>query len=362
MRFIEPVRNFYSRFEHLISSFSLVLGFVFDAFTLKRVDALWENLWILGYLFLIGVFITLIHLKKNEAGSEKNPSKAHFWYVNILQFAFGGIFSAYLVLYFRSADIMVAWPFIAFLAAIFIANEFLKQHYIRLSFQISLFFLSIYSFMIFLVPVILRKIGTEIFIFSGLLSLIIIALFIKILFYFIKDKFTKSKKLITLLISSIFILINFLYFTNLIPPIPLSLKDGGIYHTIQKNKEGNYNVAYENYGWKGYFKMYPDFKKTPESPIYAFSAVFSPKNLNITILHEWQYYDKTKNKWIIEKVIKLPVKGGRDGGFRTYSTRSNLAPGRWRVNVKTEQGQTIGRLRFNVSLVDQNPSLTTMIK
>lgn len=363
MSFILPIHNFYSKFEHSISSLFLILGFILDTLTLKRADRIWENAWILGYLIIIGIFITLIHAKENKkAESEKNPSQTHFWYVNILQFAFGGVFSAYLVLYFRSADIMVAWPFVALLAIIFIANEFLKKHYVRLSFQISLFFLAIYSFMIFLVPVVLHKIGTWVFLTSGLISLILIALFIKILFFFIKDKFAKSKRLIILLISSIFILINFLYFTNLIPPIPLSLKDAGMYHSIQKNGEGNYVVAYEDYGWKGYFKLYPDFREMTGAPVYAFSAIFSPKDLNITILHEWQHYNKIQNEWTTERVIELSVVGGRDSGFRTYSTRSNLASGKWRVNVKTEQGQIIGRLRFNILQVDLDPVLTTGVK
>ena len=365
MFLLNHIRNFYDRFEHHISSFFLFAGFLFDTLTLKRVDALFENLSILGYLLIIGVFITLTHLKETEAGGERNPGTAHFWYVNILQFAFGGVFSAYLVLYFRSADFFVAWPFILLLVAIFIANEFLKKHYVRLSFQISLFFLSIYWFAIFLVPVVMHRIGTWVFLFSGLVSLLVIALFNKILFNFIKDKFAQSKKLILLLISGIFILVNFLYFTNLIPPIPLSLKDAGIYHSIEKNSnanERNYEVSYEDRDWKEYFILYPDFQATPGSAVYAFSAIFSPKNLNINILHEWQHWDLVEGEWTTERLIKLPVIGGRDGGFRTFSARTNLASGKWRVNVKTEQGQIIGRLRFNIVPAEVEPELKTKIK
>jgi len=46
----------------------------------------WENFWVLGHLLIVGFFIALIHLQENEMGGEKNPSRAHFWYVNILQF------------------------------------------------------------------------------------------------------------------------------------------------------------------------------------------------------------------------------------------------------------------------------------
>ncbi|HEV7424102.1 MAG TPA: DUF2914 domain-containing protein, partial [Candidatus Paceibacterota bacterium] len=62
------------------------------------------------------------------------------------------------------------------------------------------------------------------------------------------------------------------------------------------------------------------------------------------------------------RVISLPVIGGRDGGFRTYSSRSNLAEGKWRVNVKTELGQTIGHVRFNIIHVDTEPTLANTTK
>jgi hypothetical protein len=308
----------------------------------------------------------LIHLQESDPGDEKNPSKIHFWYVNILQFFFGGLLSTFLVFYFRSSDIFTTWPFIFLLVLAFIANESFKRHYILFSFQISLFFLSIYSFAIFLVPVILRKIGPWIFLLSGLLSLVFIAIFILTLFYFIKDTSNKekieSKKLISSLIIGIFVIVNILYYTNLIPPIPLSLKDAGVYHSIQKNADGNYDITYEDYGWRGYFKFYPDFNEMPGTPVYAFSAVFSPKGLNINIIHEWQYYDETQKKWTTDSVINLPVVGGRDGGFRTYSVRYGLAAGKWRVNIKTDQGQTIGHLRFNIISADTAPVLTSDIK
>lgn len=359
--FFAPIKNFYGRFERPISSGSLVLGFVFDALTLKRVDTLWENVWILAHIVIVAIFIILIHTKENETGDEANPSKKHFWYVNILQFFFGGLFSTYLILYFRSADFFSTWPFILFLAIAFIANESMKRHYIQLSFQISLFFLSIYAFAIFLVPVVLHKIGTWVFLLSGLISLMLIILFIKILFYFIKDKFLHReiifRKRIFYLISGIFVLFNFLYFTNLIPPIPLSLKDAGFYYSVEKNRVGNYVVTSTDQSWLQYFILYPDFKIKNEQPVYVFSAIFSPSNFNLSIVHEWQHYNETKNKWTTESLINLPVVGGREEGFRTYSARKNIPPGKWRVNIKTKQNKTIGTVRFNLVPTNTIPAL-----
>ena len=360
------IRYWYGRFERPVSSLSLLAGFVFDIVTLKRLDTLWENSWILAHLLVVGVFIILIHAKESDAGDEGNPSKAHFWYVNILQFFFGGLLSTYLVFYFRSADILVTWPFIVILALAFMANESLKRHYVRFSFQISLFFLSVYCFSIFLVPIILHRIGAWVFLLSGLLSLVLIAAFILALFYFIKDKNTLAKaesmKMILLSVFGIFVVVNFLYFTNLIPPIPLSLKDAGVYHSIKKNAEGNYDVTFEDHGWRGFFELYQDFEETPGTSVYAYSAIFSPRGLNIKIIHEWQHYNEDKGEWKTDSEINLSVIGGRDGGFRTYSTRSNLVSGKWRVNIKTEHGQTVGHLRFNIVPAEGEPALTSGVK
>jgi hypothetical protein len=194
------------------------------------------------------------------------------------------------------------------------------------------------------------------------LSLIFIAIFIFVLFLFIKDKFNESKKIILFSILSIFVLFNLLYFTNLIPPIPLSLKDAGVYHSIQKNADGNYLVTFENYGWKGYFNLYPNFSEVAGDPVYVYSAIFSPQDLNITVVHEWQHYNEIQKKWITTFTINLPVIGGRDGGFRTYSESSNLASGKWRVNIKTQLGQTIGTLHFNILPVTTEPTLSIDIK
>jgi len=362
MVFLQKTRDWYGRFERPISSFSLVLGFLFNILTLRRIDTFWENLWIVAHLFVVGLFIILIHTWKKEEADEKDPGKVHFYFVNILQFFFGGLLSTYLVFYFRSTDIFSTWPFLLLLVLAFIANESFKRLYIRFSFQISLFFLSIYSFAIFIVPIIFHRIGDTIFLLSGFFSLVFITIFITFLFHLRKNKFKESKKLIFSLILGIFVLINFLYFTNLIPPIPLSLKDAGVYHSIEKDGEGNYAVTFEEESWENYFKLYPVFHKAPGEPVYVYSAIFSPSQLNLTILHEWQYYDQKQNKWITDNIVSLRVVGGRDGGFRTYSRRSNLIFGKWRVKIKTEQGATIGSTRFSILPVGTEPILFSEIK
>jgi hypothetical protein len=151
---------------------------------------------------------------------------------------------------------------------------------------------------------------------------------------------------------------NLFYFANIIPPIPLSLKDSGVFHDIERKSDGSYVGEYEDYGWRGFLQMYSNYHYMAGDTVYAYSAIFSPSSLNINVTHEWQRYDETSEKWVSEGTVTLPVVGGRDGGFRTYSQRGDLSAGFWRVNVKTSNGLVIGRLRFEVIPVSSEPVLS----
>ncbi len=355
------LRDLYARFERPISSLSLIGGFVFNIFTLTRVDHFWENFWILGHILIVAVCIVMINFEVHQKVDPTDASKAHFWLINILQFTFGGILSTFLVYYFRSATILVSWPFLLILAAAFVANERLKHHFARLTFQITLFFLSLFSFAIFIVPVILHRIGPWIFIISGLFSLGLLWLFLLILKKVTRERFYRSRKLLAMSIGGIYIGMNILYFSNIIPPIPLSLKDAGVYHSISKNASGDYLVDYEDHGLSDIFTVYEDFHLREGDPVYVFSAVFSPAKLDTVIVYNWQRYNKETNRWVDEENVPVHISGGRDGGYRTYSIKSNLTKGRWRVNVETVQGQVIGRILFNIIPVTVPPHVVTKI-
>lgn len=320
---------------------------------------MWENLFIALHLVIAAIFIILVNRQENEGADASNPAKLHFWYVNILQFTFGGLLSAYLVLYFRSGSLAASWPFFLILAVAFYANERLKKHYERITFQVSLFFLSIFSFSIFILPVIFHSIGRDIFLLSGLVSLIALWAFVKLLEFFSFEKFYKSRRLLILIISGMFVGINVLYFTNLIPPIPLSLKEGAIYHSIIKDAHGLYIVTGEREEPLRYFITYDTVRIREGEPLYAYSAVFSPARLNTDIVHVWQY-KKSDGEWVTRSRIHLFLVGGRENGFRTYSMSSSLHEGKWRVNVENPQGQTLGTIRFEV--VRGETDLVTFVK
>ncbi len=354
--------GWYEKYERLVSSVSLVGGFVFDAIFLKRVDLFIENFWIVVHLSMAAVGIIGLNIvekrRTQSAEGQQSKSRWHFWLIIWTQFAFGGLLAAFLVFYFRSTTFLVNWPFIFILAVAFAANEIFKKHYVRLSFQISLFFLSVYAFAIFLVPILMHRIGADVFVISGAASLFVLGLFLAGLRFIARERFVQSRKILWFSIAGIVLVVNFLYFANLIPPIPISLKDAGIYHSVLKNSAGGYTATEENQTWLGIFKQYEDFNDFSNAPVYAYTAIFSPTNFGVSVIHDWQYYDETKKQWISVSKIRLPIVGGRDGGYRTYSKKSGIFPGLWRVDVKTIGGQLIGRLKFNVIESSAQPALS----
>src|SRR3989344_1493467 len=285
MKTIERIKNWYWQNETKLGSIALLVGFVFDNLTLRRVDLLAENIYIITLLVIAGLGIILLNLDEINKIKERVPGRIHFWLIILVQFALGSLYSTFLIFYFRSATLATSWPFLLLLVANLIANEALKHHYSRLSFQISVLYISVFSFAIFFVPVVLHRIGPEIFILSGLISLLLLGGFIHLLRLFTRERFHHSRRILRWSIASIFIGINLLYFANLIPPIPLALKDAGIYHAITRDANGDYQALAEPGDWRDFFRLYQPVQLVPGESVYAFSAIFSPAKLDPDIIH-----------------------------------------------------------------------------
>jgi hypothetical protein len=303
----------------------------------------------------------LVNRADNRRAGSQEPGKFHFWFINILQFSFGGLLSTFLVFYFRSGSLRVSWPFFLILAAAFLANDKLKQQYARLDFQLSLFFLSLFCFTIFILPVVLHAMGPPIFLLSGAVSLALLYLFLKLLQSIVGETLHTARKALITSIAAIFLSMNVLYFLNLIPPLPISLQDASVYHAITRNADGNYALQSETPGPLRFFAPTETFHATTSASVYAYSAIFSPMSLDTKIVHEWQFYNP-KHGWTTMGRVGLVVRGGRGGGYRTFSVKTGITSGAWRVNVETPTGALLGRLRFNVVLQPSDPPLTTLLK
>ena len=343
------IKAWFEKYEAYISTGSLLLGFAIDNLTLKRIDLPFENIVLFTYLAISAIGITLINLYDTGKLHEKLIEKTRFLLPHIVQFAFGGLFSGFFVFYSGSASFFTSWPFLVLLLVIMVGGERFKHYYLRIGFQVGVLYIALFSFSIFYIPVLTGKMGVWTFLLSGLSSLVIIALFLRFLLQIVPDVIKKNKRIIGCAVGGAFFLINIFYFANILPPIPLALKDGGIYHSLVK-RDGEYWVKEERGNWNKFFSRYDVIHLSPGASLYAYSSVFAPTNLNTNIVHNWQYFDKQNDKWVSASRIIFPIVGGRDGGYRGYSWKSSLFPALWRVDVETLSGQIIGRIKFRIEI------------
>ncbi|PIQ92467.1 MAG: hypothetical protein COV70_00490 [Parcubacteria group bacterium CG11_big_fil_rev_8_21_14_0_20_39_22] len=357
MGFFGSIRSTYKKHERHATTIAFVIGFIWDSLTLTRIDRLYDNLVLTSYLVIAAVGIVVWNAYETPASSGKNVPKIVLWLPLLIQFAFGGLFSGYIIFYSRSASLFASWPFLLFLSLFFFGNELFKKKYLRLAFQVSVFFIATFSYFTFSIPVLIGRIGAWVFILSSIVSLITVLLLIKVLKYFSRERVEKSRRYIISGIVTIFILFNVSYFANIIPPIPLSLKDIGIAHSVSITKKGEYSISYEPTPWYIPRTISRTYNRYGNEPVYVFSSIFAPTGLTATVYHDWLFYKDSEKIWVKTDHIPFTVEGGAGDGYKGYTFKRNISPGKWRVQVVTERGQIIGQINFEVKESPEPASL-----
>ncbi len=348
--------------EKLVSFVVFVGGFIFDNLTLRRIDKLIDIVVLFGWLLVGSFSIVILNIARYRISRFSLFRKESVFLPLLIPFAFGALFSGFTIFYMRSAVLSTSWPFLLIVIALFIGNEFFKEKYDHLSFQIGILFMTVFFLMILFVPVMLGQMGDFVFLVSGAISVVAIGVFIHFLYLFLPREARVRRKKLIVVLSGIFLAVNFFYFTNLIPPVPLSLKDAGIYHYMERTPSGQYFFQGEIKKWYNIFDFYEQVHLVSGEPLYFYSAVFAPTRLGTNINHSWQYYDNKTQKWVVSANIRFPIYGGADGGYRGYSEKTNIFPGKWRVDVTNDRGQVLGRARFEITPVSFDVPLESVIK
>ncbi len=349
--------QFWNTYERHLSALTLALGFTFDLLLAKRPDSIADNILLLFYLTLSATLIIALN---------RRPDRPFL--LLIMQFCFGGLASNLLILYGKSGSFGSSLLFIIFLGVLLIGNEFLKTKYGQLRFNVAVYYFLLLTYLIIAVPTfVLHSIGTFSFLMSGVVSLACMAVFISLLKVFaLRDNKQKQLWEMRGMIVVIFLVFNGLYFANIIPPVPLSLKGAGIYHSITtldapSTSGAIYAATYEPKQWYEFWRDTGDnFNIAEGEPAYCFSAIFAPGDLSTPIIHRWEYFYPQTEKWLSVGLITFPINGGREEGYRGYSKKQVLTDGEWRCTVETSSGQVIGRITFTVktSASSSTPALS----
>ncbi len=354
------VRSFVSRHERIFLPLALFFGFAVDAFTLRRADLLPETVLIYVYLSLAGLAIVMLHAIESGRIRGRLILRAQPFIPLVLTYAFGGLFSAFVVFYTKSALISDSWPFLLFLLLIVIALELLREYRSKLVFNLAIFYLGLVSFSIYSVPLWVGRMGGDIFVTSLFVATGLFAFFCGLLWFIDAKRVLRNSGKIVATVLTVCSALTFFYTANILPPIPLVLRDVGVFHTVIRTEHG-YELREEATSFFDTFFAH-NIHVIAGAPIFVFSSVYTPVRLDTDIVHRWEYFDEAISDWIVSTVISYPAEGGREDGYRGYSTKQNLAEGLWRVTVETPEGLKIGRTEFRVLYVDVPPQLHTKFR
>ncbi len=347
--------------RHLLTV-SFFLGFIIDSFTLNRIDQTFDIAVLLFYIILTMVSMILLYGSVSEKYFERLNPFFKKWSPYLIQYSFGGLLSGMLIFYGRSGAFYESWPFMLMIIAAVYGNETIKDRATRLVYNLGMFFVGMFALVVLMVPVFLGKMGPLVFMGSGLIALTIMYWFVRVLTYMVPNFMALQRKSAVFTIGIIFAVFNFLYFANIIPPIPLSLKEVGIYHGVVRFDNDTYQVTYEKPKW---WEFSQDSDKTfhsaPGDNIFCFASVFAPTRLATNIYHRWEFYNEKTKNWIDHGRYAYAISGGRGDGFRGYTMISNYEEGAWRCTVETERGQSLGRVDFEV-VPGEKRELVTQIK
>ncbi|MDE2500481.1 MAG: DUF2914 domain-containing protein, partial [Alphaproteobacteria bacterium] len=265
----------------------------------------------------------------------------------VTQFAFGSLWSAFLVFYARSGVLAGSWPFLIVLAAIFVGNELFRDYHSRLLFTSGLFFFALLSYAIFMVPVFTHTIGTLTFILSGVAAVGVFLLFVRLLNWISAERLGPVRWQIRFSGLAVFVAVFGLYFLNLLPPLPLALQKVGIFHTVKRLGSVYYGMT-EDQSWLTYLGFPTVIHIDGKQPVFVFCAIFAPIDLATTIVHRWQHYDADSGRWTNVQSVSYRISGGRGKGYRWYTKKTDPEAGLWRVDIDTVDGRLIGRTEFVV--------------
>lgn len=368
----QRAREFYKKYERLLMPAVLVGGFLVDYITFASIQISTTFILLLGYWVFAGVVIAFTHLYdlpaealvKEGAWRELRSLKyLRLFSPLLIQFAFGSLLGSSLIFYWFSGAFSISWPVMMLLVLLLVFNERFREHFTQPLVQLSVYFFCTISLFSLALP----------FLFASLSAWLFVAATVASLTLFLGDIYLASRFLPQLLplrrqlfISIIVIagIMNVLYFTNIIPPIPLALREAGLYHSLQSTG-GKYVMRGEPEDFLEVLRT-AIFGQTvhvaPGEVIYLYTAIFAPARLKTTIVHHWQYYDVAQKKWIERGELPFTINGGRQQGYKSYSWQSNLAAGKWRVYAENQRGQVLGKVRFTVEKADNAMELREVIR
>lgn len=337
----QRLHAFAQKYERFTMPFMLLAGTTTDALQFRLLSL--HTTLIISIVYAVICAGTMMIIVAPVRGENKVLRYARLIAPFLQQFTIGSLLSTALLFYWFSGAISVSWPIIGVIAAIMVFNEAARLVVTRPDVQFGIFSFAIISLSSTLSAFIFNSLEPWVFVVGVLASIVLLGGYL-VLFLNVGERHD-AQKTHWLTVVGIATFLTIFYFANVIPPIPLSLREAKIVYNVARS-DGEYLLVEQPESW--FEKIIPSVTMTIRQgePIYAFTNVSAPTDLRATLVHRWQYYDGASKKWVTKSVLSYNMTGGSSKGYRGYSYKTSLLAGKWRVSVETARGQVLARVPF----------------
>lgn len=347
------IQAFKSRNDRLVGIAFFISGFLFDAVMLSRID---EPLMLVqqgAYLVFCGALLAgtqYLELKRLEPP----PWLRKPWHYadHVLHFMLGTLLNAYSIFYFRSASGLTAVAFVAVITALLAFNELPRFQRLGPVVLHALYSICLTSYFAYLFPVLLGHIKPFMFYCAVAAALVPLTVQVLCLLRWSGNlgHVAQHAAIPAYGVQAVFVL---LYLLRLAPPVPLAIKQIGIYHDVRR-EPGGFRLYHQAKSWKFWQRGDQEFRERPGDRLYCFVRIFAPRHFRDAISIVWFHRDP-KLGWSQIHRLPLSVSASSEVGFATNAYLTTPAPGDWRVEVQAVDGRTVGQLEFAV-IPDADPA------
>jgi len=328
-------------------------GFILDVFLLSTPDDFFGIVQQLIYMTIVGSllhFEVLYRLRKFKPG----PRVKKFWQYRslLLHFSFGSLLNLYSLFYIKSASLMSSFIFLIVMLALVLANELPFVKKASVASKVAMYAICLFSFFSILLPIGLGFVGWIPFLLAVGLTGLAFFLHVRLL----EKSFTDRRLLHRAMLypsGTILAVFSLFYVLGWIPPVPLSVVEQGVYHSIEK-KPGQYVLSFEKPWWKFWQTSDKPFRALPGDKLFFYAQIYSPTRISDSVVIHWLTKNQ-KGKWVSSDKVPMSIQGGREMGFRGFSYKSNYTPGEWQIRVETLGGIEISRHYVDVEASSSGP-------
>ncbi len=348
---MERVQEFRARHEKWEIAAFFFVGFLYDVFTLNRID---DRLSMVQQFVYLGVLATLLVLELRYPDGAEPPkvlAKVWRWREDAIHFFYGSLLSSFTLFFFKSASGIMALLFLATMFFLLVANELPRFRRLGPVVRVALFSVCLSMYLACVLPVLIGRMNFWVFLLALVLGGGGIYGLMRLLRRWTSLDGPAILRQIALPGFGTLVVLLLFYVVRVIPPVPLVTTFSGIYHKVE-SRPGKYGAEYalshERPWWRFWHKGDQHFLMREGDKAWYFFSVFSPKGFApYDVVVRWSY-DHPQKGWVDRGSFRWTVRySGQDRGSRSYASKT-IEPGDWRVVLETEEGHEINRLYFTV--------------